>query len=156
MLIVAPGAAKTGYSGADRAQRADLRFRRVYGGKRWGLPLPRIGGYLREFEPDIVHVVNPMMMGIAAVVAARLARLPLVASYHTNVARYASYYRLGFLRRSSGGCCAGCTARPSQPGHLRRHLRELRAHGITGSRCGLGASTSTCSHLGRCRCRASR
>jgi putative flippase GtrA len=39
-----------------------------------------------------------MMMGIVAVIAARLARLPLVASYHTDVARYASYYRLGFLR----------------------------------------------------------
>jgi glycosyltransferase involved in cell wall biosynthesis/putative flippase GtrA len=98
VLIIAPEGGEDGYLGATVRGVPTFALRRVYGGKRWGFPLPRIGGYLREFQPDIVHVVNPMMMGIVAVIAARLARLPLVASYHTDVARYASYYKLGFLR----------------------------------------------------------
>ena len=98
VLIIAPEGGERDYLGAEVRGVPTFALRRVYGGKRWGFPLPRIGGYLREFQPDIVHVVNPMMMGIVAVIAARLARLPLVASYHTDVARYASYYKLGFLR----------------------------------------------------------
>ncbi len=98
VLIIAPEGGEDGYLGATVRGVPTFAIRRVYGGKRWGFPLPRIGGYLREFQPDIVHVVNPMMMGIVAVIAARLARVPLVASYHTDVARYATYYKLGFLR----------------------------------------------------------
>ena len=98
VLIIAPEGGDEDYLGAQVRGVPTFAIRRVYGGKSWGFPLPRIGGYLREFQPDIVHVVNPMMMGIVAVIAARLARLPLVASYHTDVARYAAYYRLGFLR----------------------------------------------------------
>jgi glycosyltransferase involved in cell wall biosynthesis/putative flippase GtrA len=98
VLIIAPEGGNQDYLGATVRGVPTFALRRVYGGKSWGFPMPRIGGYLREFKPDIVHVVNPMMMGIVAVIAARFARLPLVASYHTDVARYASYYRLGFLR----------------------------------------------------------
>jgi glycosyltransferase involved in cell wall biosynthesis len=59
--------------------------------------MPRVGRRLRNFQPDVVHVVNPVLLGIVAVVASRRAGIPLVASYHTNVAKYAAYYRLGWL-----------------------------------------------------------
>lgn len=98
VLIIAPEGGEEDYLGATVRGVPTFALRGVYGGKQWGFPMPRIGGYLRDFQPDIVHVVNPMMMGIVAVIAARFARLPLVASYHTDVARYASYYKLGFLR----------------------------------------------------------
>jgi hypothetical protein len=35
----------------------------IYGGKPWGMPLPRIGHYIREFNPDLVHVVHPFVIG---------------------------------------------------------------------------------------------
>ena len=98
VLVIAPEGGEEDYLGATVRGVPTFAFRKVYGGKRWGFPLPRIGGYLREFRPDIVHVVNPISMGVVAVIAARFARLPLVASYHTDVARYATYYGLGFLR----------------------------------------------------------
>ncbi|HEX7661821.1 MAG TPA: glycosyltransferase family 1 protein [Pseudonocardiaceae bacterium] len=69
----------------------------LYGGKRWGWPLPRIDRWLRDFDPDVVHAVNPLLMGVAGVIAARLRRRPLVASFHTDIVRYARYYRLGWL-----------------------------------------------------------
>jgi len=74
-----------------------FRLQFIYGGEPWGLPSPAVERALRHFRPDVVHVVNPVMLGIAGVVAARRLRLPLVCSYHTNVARYAHYYHLGWL-----------------------------------------------------------
>lgn len=75
-----------------------IGFRFIYGGQRWGLPVPAVRRHLRQFRPDVVHVVNPMLLGIAGVAATRSLRIPLAASYHTNVAAYADFYRLGVLR----------------------------------------------------------
>jgi glycosyltransferase involved in cell wall biosynthesis len=97
VLVVAPGPTAAGFCGADVRCVPTVGFRWIYGGKRWGLPLPGVGRRLREFGPDIVHVVNPVLLGIAAVISATRAGFPLVASYHTNVARYAAFYRLGWL-----------------------------------------------------------
>lgn len=97
VLVVAPGPAEPDFVGARVRTVPTVGFRWIYGGKRWGLPVPRVGRQLREFQPDVVHVVNPVLLGIVAVIAARRAGIPLVASYHTNVAKYAGYYRLGWL-----------------------------------------------------------
>lgn len=70
----------------------------VAGGRAWGLPMPRVAGYLRAFRPDLVHVVNPFLVGVAGVITARRHGWPLVASYHTNVAAYAAFYHMGFTR----------------------------------------------------------
>ena len=97
-----PGAGQPAGSAVD--PRVTVRtvptvgFGFLYGGQRWGLPVPAVASHLRRYGPDVVHVVNPVFLGIAGVIAARLDRLPLVASYHTNVATYAGYYHLGALR----------------------------------------------------------
>lgn len=70
----------------------------IYGGQPWGLPLPRAAREIRRFRPDLVHVVNPVLLGIAGVIAARRRRVPLVCSYHTNLIAYAGSYHLGWLR----------------------------------------------------------
>lgn len=70
----------------------------VYGGQPWGWPLPRVGRYIAEFRPDVVHAVSPLVIGIAGVLAARRQRIPLIASFHTNIAAYAPSYHLSLLR----------------------------------------------------------
>ncbi|WP_047865562.1 glycosyltransferase family 4 protein [Rubrobacter aplysinae] len=60
-------------------------------------PHPGVGRALRRFRPDVIHVVNPILLGLGGIYHARRNRIPLVASYHTNVAAYARYYNLGFL-----------------------------------------------------------
>ncbi len=47
---------------------------------------------LRAFQPDIVHLVDPVVLGAAGLVVARLLDIPLVSSYHTNLAAYCSYF----------------------------------------------------------------
>ena len=63
----------------------------------WGLPYPRLRRVLTAFRPDVVHLVNPVLLG--AVAARQLGgRFPLVASLHTDVAAYTSGYGLQWLR----------------------------------------------------------
>ncbi len=63
----------------------------------WGLPDRRITALVEAFDPDIVHLVSPVLMG--AVAARRLSgRYPVVASFHTDIAAYAGRYGLALLR----------------------------------------------------------
>ncbi len=48
-------------------------------------PLAPIAGHLRAFKPDLVHVLNPITLGTAAIWRARAMGIPVVASYHTDV-----------------------------------------------------------------------
>lgn len=54
---------------------------------------------LRRFEPDLIHAVNPFILGWGAPYYSKTLGVPLVASYHTNVAAYAHYYRLELFDR---------------------------------------------------------
>jgi phosphatidylinositol alpha 1,6-mannosyltransferase len=60
--------------------------------------LPLITRTVREFKPDVVHITGPSELGfIGAYLAARL-KVPLVASWHTNVHEYAAKRSTWFLR----------------------------------------------------------
>lgn len=54
---------------------------------------------LQDFQPDIVHVVNPIFLGLAGMRAARHLNLPVVASYHTDIPGYAKRWGLGALHQ---------------------------------------------------------
>jgi glycosyltransferase involved in cell wall biosynthesis len=58
---------------------------------------PGVGRALKHFRPDLIHAVNPFILGPGGIYYARRLEVPLVASYHTNVAAYARYYNLDFL-----------------------------------------------------------
>lgn len=60
-------------------------------------PHPGVGRALSRFRPDVIHIVNPIVLGMGGLYYSWRHRVPLVASYHTNVAAYARYYNLGFL-----------------------------------------------------------
>ncbi len=58
----------------------------------------RIDRALRLFRPDILHITGPSELGIAAAFFAWRHRIPLAASWHTNVHEYAAR-RLHWLTR---------------------------------------------------------
>jgi glycosyltransferase involved in cell wall biosynthesis len=62
--------------------------------------VPELRGIARalaDFQPTVVHVVNPVLMGVAA--ARQASRhYPVVASFHTDIASYSAHYRLGWTR----------------------------------------------------------
>lgn len=100
VLVVAPqipGDADTVMPGVTVRRVPGFRVGFVYGGQPWGWPLPRVDRFIAEFRPDVVHVVSPLVIGVAGVRAARRQRIPLIASFHTNIAAYAHSYHVGFL-----------------------------------------------------------
>ena len=62
------------------------------------MPSRRVKSLLKEYDPDIVHVVNPAFLGLSGIYYARKLKYPLIASYHTNVAKYLDYYKLTPLK----------------------------------------------------------
>lgn len=64
-----------------------------YSAVRLSLPFdPRVRASLKEFRPDLVHVVTEGPLGIQGRRHALRERLPLVTSYHTDFPGYAARY----------------------------------------------------------------
>lgn len=71
----------------------DLRFDLAY----WRY-LPRILAATRRFRPQIIHITGPTELGLLGAWIARRLRVPLVASWHTNVHEYAATRSAWFTR----------------------------------------------------------
>lgn len=96
VLVIAPEGGLTEYKGA-----------KVYGVRGMPLPLypelklalPPLGtkNAIEQFNPDLIHVVNPAFLGVGGIYYAKTMNIPLVASYHTHLPQYLHHYGLGAL-----------------------------------------------------------
>lgn len=66
-----------------------------------GVPRPRMVNVLRGFDPDVVHLASPALLGWGGVHAARYLGVPTVAVFQTDVAGFAESYGVGVLSRAS-------------------------------------------------------
>jgi glycosyltransferase involved in cell wall biosynthesis len=64
---------------------------------KMAFPRPAIGHELEQFQPDIIHVVNPAILGLGGIYYAKAMQVPLVASYHTHLPQYLHHYGWGIL-----------------------------------------------------------
>ena len=62
-----------------------------------GVPTTVVDSELREFQPDIIHLASPFVLGAAGAFSARQLRIPAVALYQTDVAGFATKYQLSAL-----------------------------------------------------------
>lgn len=91
----------------------------------------RIKTLLAEFEPDVVHLASPFVLGWRAVRAAAALGIPSVAIYQTDVPGYAGKYGLPYLenwawqRVERIHTTATTTLAPSTDS-----VHKLRGHGI--------------------------
>lgn len=69
----------------------------VYPDLKLSVPRPSITRALEEFRPDIVHAVNPAVLGVSGFFYSASHQVPLVVSYHTHLPKYLQYYGLGRL-----------------------------------------------------------
>ncbi len=69
----------------------------LYPELKMALPRPSVGRALKTFKPDIIHAVNPAVLGVSAFFSSTYDRKPLVVSYHTHLPKYLRYYKLGWL-----------------------------------------------------------
>ncbi len=96
-LVFAPAGAVGRLHGAEVIRVPGLPFP-PYPELRVTAPAPRILWHLRRFRPDVVHAVGPACLGVWGIAAARALALPLVASYHTDLARYAPRHGMGWAQ----------------------------------------------------------
>jgi glycosyltransferase involved in cell wall biosynthesis len=60
--------------------------------------IPLIGEVLERFQPDLIHITGPSEVGMLGAGLARYLKLPLAASWHTNVHEYLARRSSWFLR----------------------------------------------------------
>jgi phosphatidylinositol alpha 1,6-mannosyltransferase len=59
-----------------------------------GLPSPKLTRLLDSFDPDLVHVASPFILGAQAITWANKAKVPSVAVYQTDIAGYMRRYNM--------------------------------------------------------------
>lgn len=97
-----------------------------------GIPTTAIISALSEFEPDVIHLASPFVLGGAGMFAALQLGVPTVGLYQTDVAGFATQYHASVLanvawdwtRNIHNNC--ELTLAPSSAA-----IRELESHGIT-------------------------
>lgn len=101
VLIFAPHDPPSTYAGFKVVTVPALPFKPWYPELFLGLPRPRLGRELDAFAPDVVHVVNPVVLGLWGTALAKQRNLPLLASYHTDITQYARHLKLPMLVKPS-------------------------------------------------------
>jgi phosphatidylinositol alpha 1,6-mannosyltransferase len=66
-----------------------------------GVPRPRMVGVLRGFDPDVVHLASPALLGYGGLHAARYLGIPTVAVFQTDVASFAASYGIGIASQAA-------------------------------------------------------
>ena len=62
------------------------------------MPGPSISKVLEEFNPDVIHVAAPFLLGAQAISWGQRSYVPTVAIYQTDVAGYLERYNLAFAK----------------------------------------------------------
>lgn len=97
-LLLGPESGMDCYAGAEVVGTAGLPLP-FYPELKLNLFRPLFIRRLREFQPDVVHLVDPVVLGAAGLAAARLLNIPVVSSYHTNLAAYCSHFGFPLLTK---------------------------------------------------------
>ncbi|HEY9807045.1 MAG TPA: glycosyltransferase family 1 protein, partial [Candidatus Obscuribacterales bacterium] len=130
VLIFSPDGGLTEYKGAKIHGVPGIPLP-LYPELKLAFPRPSIGEALERFRPDLVHIVNPAVLGLAGLYYSKTLKIPLVASYHTHLPKYLEHYGLGMLE--------GLLWELLKAGHNQAQLNlctstamveELTAHGI--------------------------
>lgn len=107
-LVIAPDTPR-GQPAADRVHEG-IRVHRVPSrmlprvtSLPLGVPRPRMVSVLRGFEPDVVHLASPALLGYGGLHAARHLNVPTIAVFQTDIAGFASSYGIGIASRAAWG-----------------------------------------------------
>ena len=90
-LVIGPPDMPAEYAGARCVPAGGPRFP-AYPELRINLPSRRIIDAVRQFAPDVIHVVNPAFLGPTGIALARYLGTPLVASSHMDIPSYTRLY----------------------------------------------------------------
>ncbi len=98
VMLLGPDSGMEEYAGAEIVGTAGLPFP-FYPELKFNFFRPLFMRRLGEFRPDIIHLVDPVILGATGLAAARFFNVPLVSSYHTNLAAYCEHFGFSLLTR---------------------------------------------------------
>src|SRR5258707_1114718 len=96
VLLLGPESGMEEYAGAEIIGTAGVPFP-FYPELKFNFFRPLFLRRLSEFQPDVVHLVDPVILGAAGLAAARVLGKPLISSYHTNLAAYCGHFGFTLL-----------------------------------------------------------
>ena len=95
MLLFGPPGGPTEYAGAEIVGVGGPRLP-FYPELRINIPRRFVWERIKAFQPDLIHVANPFFLGPFGLFYARRLKTPTVASFHTDLPRYAQFYGASF------------------------------------------------------------
>jgi glycosyltransferase involved in cell wall biosynthesis len=100
-LLFAPKGAPPGYA-KTKIVRVPGIPSLFYPDLKLSIPFVNVRPRLAAFKPDVVHLVNPVFLGPAALRAARGIGVPVLASYQTDLSGFFQRWGFGALGRIIG------------------------------------------------------
>jgi glycosyltransferase involved in cell wall biosynthesis len=97
-LLLGPESGMERYAGAEIIGTAGLPLP-FYPELKFNFFRPLFIRRMNEFHPDIVHLVDPVVLGATGLAAARVLNLPVISSYHTNLAAYCGHFGFPIFTR---------------------------------------------------------
>jgi glycosyltransferase involved in cell wall biosynthesis len=96
VLVISPDGGLREYKGAKIYGVSGIPLP-MYPELKIAIPRPRLRKVIEKFKPDLIHVVNPAVLGVGGIYYAKKMGIPLVASYHTHLPQYLHHYGFGSL-----------------------------------------------------------
>ncbi len=96
VIVFCPEGCPASYKGAIIVGVAAMPLP-LYPELKLGLPGPAVSDKILQFKPDLIHVVNPAVLGLGGIWLAKTNNIPLIASYHTHLPKYLEHYGMGML-----------------------------------------------------------
>jgi len=96
VLVFAPEGGIDEFEGARVVGMPSVPFP-LYPEFRMALPRSSMRTELWNFQPDVIHVVDPVLLAVAGIYYATTLGVPLIASYHTQLPKYLHHYKLGAI-----------------------------------------------------------
>lgn len=95
-LMFAPEGAPSSYADTRIVGLPSMSFP-LYRDLKLVPPVFNVSDELAAFKADLIHLVSPAVLGLAGIRHARLLKLPVIASYQTDLPAYAQHYGLRLL-----------------------------------------------------------
>jgi len=90
-LLLGPDSGMEHYAGAEIVGTAGVPLP-FYPELKFNFFRPLFLRRLSDFNPDIIHLVDPIFLGTVGLGAAKFLKKPVVSSFHTNIPAYCGYF----------------------------------------------------------------
>jgi glycosyltransferase involved in cell wall biosynthesis len=98
VLIFAPSGGPAELFGAEVVGMPSMACP-LYPELRLALPRTSMREKLEQFQPDVLHLFEPVLLGVGGIYYSAELHVPLVISYHTNLPAYLGYYGLRAIEK---------------------------------------------------------